>query len=535
MKTQTSKNLIDAHGWLGVIISGVLMIVFACGTASFFRDNIVNWDKHYNPEKVIEKDELNIAGVVQYVQDNYSNIPNDHSVFISMPKDTFPYYRIHLEVEKEVDESELGKNKHAEVVNGRTIIHEQVNEYLDPYTLSPIDENADNHYLGHMFYKLHINLKLGAIGAYIVGFVSLFFFVILISGVLIHFKRIVSRFYMYRLNKSRSTYLDGHNLIGITTLPYTVMYALTGILFNLGIIFQAGFGYAVFNGDIEELTHTAGFSENIDVDFTGKPMLAEKVTRVQELAEERYPDYQAAHFNIHGFNDQGAIVSVILDDRHQFLSRARVNYHLEDASIYSEATPTSNEFMSTYNTLEALHFGWFGGITGQVIFFILGLGCCYLILSGNLIWLETREKKRKQSQLSLRFVKAMTLALSSGVLIAIALSFVATRLMPDQFARIDILPYVFHGSWIAAMLHGFIVNRARLVMVYQLGLATVLFLVCPIYDAALYLQGDFPEHAYLKDVAIVNISLLLFALFCGLMVASKRGESAVKETSFVTE
>lgn len=493
MKKETLNSLTEAHGWLGIIISGVLMIVFACGTASFFRNNIIAWDKYYNPDKVLEESAPKLEQVSEYLQQNYSGFLHDHPVFIGMPREDIPYYRISFKIEKDVE-------------------NEDIRLYLDPETITPVEYNPDQYYLGNMLYQLHINLLL-PFGRELVGIVSLIFFVILLSGILIHLRHIVSYFYLYRFRKPRETYLDGHNLIGVTAIPYTFLYALTGIMFNLSIVFQAGFGFAVFQGDIDRLTEIAGFSSPPAIEESGEAMRLDTLEAIYLDAQARYLDIKPNFFRIQGFGDKNAVVSVAFDDHHRFISRGTLVYQVEDQLLLDHFLPNENAFMGTFSILEKLHFGYFGGITMQFAYFLLGLGCCYLILSGNLIWLEKREAKRRQSRIGLRVVKSLTLALSTGTLIAIGASFVATRFAPSEFLRADFLVYIFYAAWFITLLHGCIINPARKAMLQQLTVCVGLFSLCPLYDLVQFLMSAGEAGSDRIDVLLVNIVLSLFAVF----------------------
>ncbi len=507
MKKETLKNLTHAHAWLGLIISGVLMIVFLCGTISFFRMSIIQWDKHYNLPAAQQGEPVGLTSAIEYVQNQSYNIPSDHSVFISNPTIDRNYYSVFFDTE------------------GTDGSHERVALRLDTGTLSELPDERDQYYLANMLYRLHIDLLL-PFGRELVGIVSLIFFVIVISGGLIHLKKMISHFYQYRLTKAKDTYLDGHNLIGVSSLPYTFLYALTGVMFNLAVVFQGGFGFAVFQGDIDKLLDTAGFPKPHDIEATGKPWSLDNMERILVKSEERYPKLAVDFVQIYGFADKDAVVEVNMRANDQLINNAILVYSLDDESLISEVSMENNAFSGVYGTLENLHVGEYGGVTLKFIYFALGLACCYLILTGNLIWLEKRERNKKQSAFGLRFVKAMTLSLSSGTLIAVASCFVATRFVDISYLRTDFLPEVFLFSLIIASFHAYFLNKARKAMKQQLLLATVLFVLCPLFDLLMLVTGSGTQH-HIIDVWLVNIALGLTALFCFiLLITSKEPTSA---------
>ena len=159
MKKETLKNLTHAHAWLGLIISGVLMVVFVCGTASFYRSNIIAWDKHYNPDKQLEGELAGVPAVVERLQQKGFKVPLDHQVFVSLPNQDSPQYSLYFEVEQ---------------ANGE---HEDMDLHFHGNSLKESTASFEQYYLGNMLYRMHINLLI-PYGRELVGIVYLLFLVL---------------------------------------------------------------------------------------------------------------------------------------------------------------------------------------------------------------------------------------------------------------------------------------------------------------------------------------------------------------------
>lgn len=517
MNKETLKQLTNAHAWLGLIISGVLMIVFVCGTISFYRTDVILWDQHHNVKKMVDEQFIPPSGIVQKVIDKRFNIPPDHPVALYLPNPTSPVYYVYFEIENEQGQ------------------HQRKNLTFNAYTGAEVpEESASNVYLGNMLYRLHIDLLL-PFGRELVGIVSLLFFVVLLSGICIHLKKMFSHFYQYRIKKDKDMRLDGHNLIGVSSLPYTLMYALTGVMFNLSIVFQAGFGFTIFQGDIEQLAETAGFGHESTIERSGQAMNIELIDSIIANAEKQAaPNAEIKNININSFGDYNAQLEIGMIDEQALVTRTDLVYQLSDGSFVEKTSSLENPVTGTYEILSSLHFGVFGGKSLQLVFFVLGLACCYLILTGNLIWLEKREANRKQSQLGLRFVKAMTLALSVGCLWAVSLSFVATRFVPFEYIRTDFLPQVFAFGIFASLIHGYALNKAKKAMIQQLYLALALFALCPVYDLFNSVFG-LAINSVNTSVVMVNIILLAMAVFCWQLARYYRTKKGINETLQVHE
>jgi len=503
MNKHTQKQLTDAHSWLGIILSGALMIIFLCGTLSFFKTNIHAWEQYHQQEKVLAEDILSPAEIAKIIMVRNYNIPADHRMLLLFPSEESPQYQAIFKTEES---------------NGD---HKRYRLYFDPETGAELDAASSRFYLANFLYKLHIDLNLPA-GTQIVGIVSLLFFVIVFSGILIHLRKMIKYFYQYRMNKAKDTYLDGHNLIGVTSLPYTFIYALTGVMFNLSILFQAGFGYLVFNGDLEALAETTGFSAPSNIELTGQPMEWQHITPAIAHANQQLPGTKVYLAKIYGFGDKNAQMQLRLVNTNSVTERLTLDYPLNNYIDVSQTHVMDNPVQGAYHVLKQLHYGSFGGVTLQFIYFFLGLGCCYLILSGNLIWLEKRAMSRKENQQrSLGFVRAMTLCLSIGCLISVAMCFVATRFLPDTLAKSEVLPYLFSAGLILSFIHALSLRSSRKVMVQQAVLAGVLFSICPISDSYKILINDISVGSLL-NLMLVNFIALLVSAFCLLFAYHKQ-------------
>ena len=377
MNQQTRKQLTSAHSWLGLIISGALMIVFFCGSLSFFKENIHSWEQYYDQTKELDENILSPADISKIILDRNYNIPSDHRVLLLFPTDKEPQYQAFFSTEEEGGS------------------HKRHRLYFDPETGNEVKNMSGRYYLADFLYKLHIDLNIPA-GTEIVGIVSLIFFVIVISGIVIHLKKLIKYFYQYRLKKSAHTYLDGHNLIGVTSLPYTFMYALTGVMFNLSILFQAGFGYLVFQGDIGALSKTSGFNSPVNIEASGEPMNWQDLDLTIEHANQQLPGAKVYLAKIFAFGDKNAQVELRLVDTNDLTERLTLTYPLSNYLDFKQEHVMENSVQGAYHVLKQLHYGSFGGITLQFIYFFLGLACCYLILSGNLLWQEKQAANRKK-------------------------------------------------------------------------------------------------------------------------------------------
>jgi hypothetical protein len=86
---------------------------------------------------------------------------------------------------------------------------------------------------------------------------------------------------------------------------------------------------------------------------------------------------------------------------------------------------------ATLAAVYALHFGDYGNVAVQWLYFLLGLGGAFLFYSGNLLWIESRRKRRQPEQGRSSIIMARaTVGICIGTCVAVSAAFVAAQLLP---------------------------------------------------------------------------------------------------------
>ncbi|MFH7346891.1 PepSY domain-containing protein, partial [Pseudomonas syringae group genomosp. 7] len=78
-----------------------------------------------------------------------------------------------------------------------------------------------------------------------------------------------------------------------------------------------------------------------------------------------------------------------------------------------------------------LHFGEFGNGVVVWLYFLLGLGGAFLFYSGNLLWIESRRRRRQpqQPRAGVNMARA-TVGVCIGLCVAISVAFVTALVLP---------------------------------------------------------------------------------------------------------
>lgn len=521
MNNKTLKSLTNAHAWIGLIISIVLFIVFFAGSISLFRDNILAWEKlpvHAKKIESVSNIDANYDKAIESIANNY-DVYVDHTFYLYPPTEHSPFIDAYFA--KNIDG--------LDPLTGED--HTDVYITLDAQTGEILGE-AGKFNFGNFVYRLHYNLGLERPGLYFVGLITLFFFVAVLSGLVIHWRKLFKNFFQYRKDGNKDKWLDAHNIIGTMGLPFHVMYAFTGLVFNLVIVYQISYALILYQGDQAKLLDAAGANQP-HLELAEKAYPVQGINELNLLAQERLGGIVPDNIRIDHFGDENAVAIFAGSREDRFATDAEVHYRIKDhQEVYVTLDNYDNAVRSGLNVIARLHFGDFAGYGLRVAFFLLGLATCYVILTGNLMWIEKRAKQRNQSQRSLNFVRRMTSGGFIGVILATAVGFVTARVIPSDVAtRADLIENVFFSALILSLIVAQFIKNQRKFSQYMLNFSGFAFALVVLLDwllipsTALYIlkSGNF-------DLIITEAMLLLLSAICFFSSKQVEKKQALKRT-----
>ncbi|MFT5815496.1 MAG: putative iron-regulated membrane protein [Psychroserpens sp.] len=518
MNKDSLKALTNAHAWVGLVISTILFIIFFAGSISLFRDDINAWE--LNPHFAVheQSDKFSFDSLINEVAQEY-NI-NTHGYFIlSMPTAEQPLANLYFE-EKISEE-------------------EHVDQHLILAPNGKVIGKGNGSRWGDFLYELHYDLHIPEVGLYFVGIVTLFFFVALLSGVVIHWRKIISKFFQYRKDRKKDKLLDAHNLIGVMGLPFHIMYAFSGLVFNLLIIYQISYAVVLYGGDQNELFKAAGVVD-VHLDETKIVMPVQGIDNLFLTAKTSLGEVAIDRVSIDHFGDESASVTFRGADKSQFSTRKEATYHIASGRVlYLTKDNFDNDLRGGLSVISSLHFGDFSGYLIRVLFFILGIGTCYIILTGNLMWIQKKVNLRleKQNPTGLKVVYAMTTGGFIGTIFASAIGFVFARIIPIDFVgRSDVIGYLFFGCLFTAIVVSLNIKAQKQFAATFLRITAVTLAITPILDWFIVSQGIRVMLSFsYYHVIIVEIMLISLALFCWLIASrlfvSKRSEEIIPDSN----
>ncbi|WP_308990873.1 PepSY-associated TM helix domain-containing protein [Mariniflexile litorale] len=417
MKNRTYNILFHTHTVSGIVISVVLYIIFFAGSFSFFRDEIVNWERNQSVEIT---DDIQI----------------DFDATLDTLKTRYNLYGRDIEIRKHYIEQRIGVSISA---SKDTLAPKDAKKreffYLDTKDYSQ-NSYQDSYSLGEFLYRLHFLAQVPyPIGYYLSGFIAFFFLFAIITGVLVHWKKITSNFFLFRpLEKLKTLWTDAHTSLGMLGLPFQFIYAVTGAFFMIKLLLVAPNIAILYEGNQTKFYDDLEYSHphfDLEKDTIQK---AFNLNGYTEKTKTLWNDFNVTEMHIfnYGNTNMHVLVNGHLNYKNKFTGVGEAIYKVNSNVLVSKKDPIES---STYldgvkNTLFRLHFADYGGYALKLISFILGLISCFVIISGVMIWLVARDKKNipeKKRRFNLRVVRVY-LAICLSMYPITALSFIAVKI-----------------------------------------------------------------------------------------------------------
>jgi uncharacterized iron-regulated membrane protein len=476
MANRVYNIMFHTHTVSGISISALLFVIFFAGSISFLRDEISAWERN------------------ESVQKDYFETADYDSLLQKMGEDTNLYGR-DITFSNRYFERRVTVNMSAS--KDTTLQEESPSRgrrgnffYLNVANKTKSDY-AENYSLGEFFYRLHFFAQLnffGRSGYLLAGIVAFFFLFAVITGVIVHWKKIIPSFYVFRPKaKWKAMWTDAHVGLGLIGLPYQFMFAVTGAYLIVGYtIMTPAVQSFLFNDDAAKMQEISSFAGAPDYTFTGKklsepPIIAPFI----EKTKEKWPDLAINELQLINYGDANMHVKVggspQFED--QLLGTGHLTFRVADGSVVETEDPYASIGYTegARNLMLRLHYGDFGGYGMKLIYFILGLITCFVILSGVLIWLTARDRKATSPAKKTfnSWLVRIYMAACLSMLPVTAFTFIAVKCFADGFSgtRMDFIFHIFFWSWLGLSVlllflrSNYLANKICLVLGGILGIA----------------------------------------------------------------
>lgn len=261
--------------------------------------------------------------------------------------------------------------------------------FLNPYTGEIVGSRDYFKTFGHYIRHLHVRFFTRPLGRIWVGLGGLALLISTITGILIYGGFMKRQFFgAIRRKNLKLKSADYHKIIGMTTLMFNLMIAITGAWLGLQGILQPAL----------QIKSPERY-KRVEKPISKEEDIAHPIDYVKALGVSRklFPDLIPRSI-IHSKNGSRTVtirgnvpktayqnnISNIVLDKKDYSELAR--YDIREKSLHDK----------TYYAQEGLHYGDFGGIWVKVIYSFFGLTSGALSILGFVLYLERTKSKQKK-------------------------------------------------------------------------------------------------------------------------------------------
>ncbi len=516
MENKKNRNyniFFNTHTVSGIVISLGLFVIFFCGAFALFMENIDHWETNEKNGAVIEP--IDYQRVLDKVEEKGYDM-HGRTFSISSHQD-------HINVfSRPLSDSSLVKS--ALAILPDSVAQGNISLELDIKTLEDYDESKEvKAHLGDFIYGLHYFRPIPVIGQYLSGLVALFFLFAIITGLIVHWEKIRSNFFTFRLKSSvKNLWTDAHTALGVIGLPFQLMYAVTGAIFGLTILIFMPYAMVLFGGDqiamFEKVYPDPALKQ---YEVKGYIEQSNGVNTFAERTLSSIPDenVEEVFVSVSNYQDQNAhfAITVRTNLKSGFFNHIQDVYHIQGGEVvhHKEASSAPAYSVAVVEFIHRIHFADYGNYFVKLLYFLTALLTCFMIMSGVMIWLKARDKiaykhKKKFNQR----VGQIYVGASMGLFPGIALLFLLIKIYPSGMEnRFDQITWIFAAFWLAYTIYSLFAKNYTRITRHALWLAGILGIAIPVANGittGLWLWKSFGE-GYI-DTFFIDLSWLLIAL-----------------------
>ncbi len=402
MKPQTLYSYLTLHTWVGILSGLVLFIGFYAGSLTMFKDAIDRWATPPAPQSaplsLQDMDRL-IAHVVTHYPDAAKGLNVD---FRTTENAVAPLvwdhgtFRADYAPDGSIAVTQAEPSRLAELID---LLHQTAG-------IPGSFENGHDH-----------------LGVYVMGVASMLYFLALVSGVVIILKNWWRDLFALRIEKrEKRRWLDVHVLLGLGSIPFHFVIALTVIVFAFHDLFYDALGKVVMPERAPQAKSRPAAPPQ------PKPLAS--MTTVLENVRALAPEFTPTRMLYRGLDGQRPMLRMGGTDPRYMVRGAMEGFAIIDpysgAVLDAQMLPGSESgWGATVGTFFALHFGSFGGDLIRWVYFVLGLAGAVLFYSGNLLWIISRQKKSPNRHVAA--LASLSIGVTLGSVLGVAVALAATK------------------------------------------------------------------------------------------------------------
>lgn len=329
------------------------------------------------------------------------------------------------------------------------------------------------------------------VNRWIMGVIAILYAVALVSGVIVLLPSLVKDLFALRVGKNlKRMWLDAHNVVGIFSLPFHLVMAITAIGFAYHDDIYAIQNKIIHGGELARAFAPGGSGSGGASARDPATMLPP--TELLRQAQALSPTFEPASLQYTLVTGPRAAVRIWGHDSEALSLRTLGGFVALDPYsgrvINADFLPGHQDAAHTILTgLFALHLSTFGGTPVKWMYFLLGLAGAWLFYSGNLLWVETRRRKttrdaskQPEQRRDARLMASATVGVCLGCICGISLTIVAGKWLHGYVTELNAWhSHIYYATFFAAIAWAFMRGGGR-AAVHLLWLAAAFTIAIPL-------------------------------------------------------
>lgn len=406
--SQTLRTFTTLHTWVGLVAGFALFVAFYAGALTVFHHDIPLWQSPHAVEDA--------PGTLDDAQRLLDGVLARH-----------PAARLHMGM------TFPGGDHPRPIAYWQDAQGTWLYAWLDHYEGSVTPPQTG---LAELVNELHYSLGLPGAGTWLMGVVSLLYGVALLSGLVIHLPKLASDLFALRPGRNlKQFWQDAHTLVGVLSLPFHLLFAVTGALLCLVFLQMAVLNPLIYDGRLMEAVpaamDTAPVRPAAGTPGGAVPLRALHARAVQVAQAQHVRGFEPAYLKLAHAGDANATIEITGEAEGTLGPAGAVALDVASGRLLASQLPGRRDANhATLSAAYALHFGEFGnGLVGW-LYFVLGLGGAFLFYSGNLLWIESRRRRRQgvQGRAQVNMARA-TVGVCIGLVVAISAAFAVAQVL----------------------------------------------------------------------------------------------------------
>ncbi|QNP47915.1 PepSY-associated TM helix domain-containing protein [Diaphorobacter aerolatus] len=510
IKAQTLRDYLDVHSWVGIVCGLLLFIAFYAGAFSMLEPEIRQWTQPAVSKLDVSADS---DQAVQQFLAQHPDAKGRLSLRLPGADSATPLLRLSTrESEQWFELQRDGKVREAGVTR-----------------------EADNsgNFVDYLHRKGGLPLPLEWAEP-VIGVVSLLYALALFSGIVVLLPSLVKDLFYLRIGANfKRMWLDVHNLLGVASLPFHIVIALSAAVFGLHDWIYAAQDRFIYRDGLQATVQRDGV-KHPDVQRSQWLPPTELIRQVREQA----PNFEPVALDYVGLGGKRTVLMMAGSDDRHFKRGAQYGMafvNLATGQIYDRMYfpgEKGSALSASLVSFFSLHFGSFGGNPVRVLYVLLGLSGALIFYTGNLLWIESRTKRLRKTReiekrpLHVRVMSHATLGVCVGCAAALPATLVASRLLAPHVVDIDSV----HQWTFYALLSGCVAfamrlgaTRAAPALLWLAALCNAMVPALALLNLALpSLFADAASRTYHANFLLLEGLCALLALFFGWLAVRYR-------------